>query len=125
LPIYGDMAAELEMAIAQGSPKCPYLVQDEGKSVFDFKKAWKAACKAAGVPNALSSMIVVGPPYAIMIDSGLSESEAMEITGHKTRSMFERYHIRSDRRLKQNAAKMEAHVQTLAAEAQPSDEQVH
>ncbi len=44
LPIYGDMAAEIEMAISLGDPKCPLLVQREGKPVFDFEKSWKTAC---------------------------------------------------------------------------------
>jgi integrase len=37
-----------------------------------------------------------------MIEAGLSEKEAMEISGHKTRAVFDRYHIVSER-MKQNA----------------------
>jgi hypothetical protein len=51
-----------------------------------------------------------------MIEAGLSEKEAMEISGHKTRSVFDRYHIVSDRRLKEMAGKLEVHLKTKEAE---------
>jgi len=45
-----------------------------------------------------------------MIEAGLSVKEAMEISGHKTLAVFDRYHIVSERRMKQNAEKLEAHL---------------
>jgi hypothetical protein len=45
--------------------------------------------------------------------AGFSEKEAMEISGHKTRAVFDRYHIVSSRRLKELGRKMEAHLTTL------------
>jgi integrase len=45
-----------------------------------------------------------------MIEAGFSEKEAMEISGHKTRSVFDRYHIVSDRRLRQLGERLEAHM---------------
>jgi len=53
LPIYGDMAAQLDIALSGGDPKCQFLVQRDGKPVYDFDKAWVTACKAAGIPEAL------------------------------------------------------------------------
>ncbi len=41
----------------------------------------------------------------------------MEISGHKTRSVFDRYHIVSERRLKQLGEKMEAHIRGKEREA--------
>jgi integrase len=120
LPIYGDMAAELEMAIAQADPKCPLLVQRDGASVFDFEKAWRTACTAANVTGALFHDLR-RTAVTNMIEAGLSEKEAMEISGHKTRNVFDRYHIVSDRRLKQNATKMEQH---LAAKAEDERQQL-
>ena len=45
-----------------------------------------------------------------MIEAGLYEKEAMEISGHKTRAVFDRYHIVSERRMMQNAEKLAEHL---------------
>jgi Phage integrase family len=41
-----------------------------------------------------------------MIRAGISEKVAMEITGHRTRKTFERYHIVSDRDIRDVGVKM-------------------
>ena len=43
----------------------------------------------------------------------------MEISGHKTRYVFDRYHIVSDRRLREMASKLDAFLKAknIAAEA--------
>ncbi len=62
-----------------------------------------------------------------MIEAGLSEKEAMEISGHKTRAVFDRYYIASPRRLKAMGDKMAEHLKTKALESKgagPGDNQV-
>jgi integrase len=109
LPIYGDMGPELEMAIAAGDEDCPHLIQNEGRPVYDWEKAWAAACAAAGVAGTLFHDLR-RTALTNMIEAGLSEKEAMEISGHRTRSVFDRYHIVSERRLKEMAGKLEVHL---------------
>ena len=41
-----------------------------------------------------------------MIEAGLTEKEAMEISAHRTRAVFDRYHIVSECRMKLNAEKL-------------------
>jgi integrase len=41
LPIYGDMNAELSMAISLGEPACPFLIQDKGERVADWRSHGK------------------------------------------------------------------------------------
>ena len=103
------MKAELEMAIAAGSSDCPFLIQRGGERVLDWKKAWSTACETAGVPEALFHDLS-RTAVTNMIEAGLTEKEAMEISGHKTRAIFDRYHIVSDRRMKQNAQKLADHL---------------
>jgi integrase len=119
LPIYGDLLAEIDMALSAADRKCPFLIQNEGVPVFDFEKAWATACELAGVPEALFHDLR-RTALTNMIEAGLTEKEAMEISGHKTRAVFDRYHIVSERRLSQNAEKLEKH---LKAKEQSIDRQ--
>jgi integrase len=110
LPIYGDMRAELDMALSLGKPSCPFLIQDNGVLVFDWEKSWRTACKAAGIEGSLFHDLR-RTALTNMIEAGFSEKEAMEISGHKTRYVFDRYHIVSERRMKQLVPKLEAHLE--------------
>jgi len=122
LPIYGDMAAELELAVSACDRKCPFLVQDKGQPVFDFEKAWSSACEAAGVPKTLFHDLR-RTAITNMVEAGLSEKEAMEISGHKTRAVFDRYHIVSERRLQQNAEKLGEHLRAKESVAKAEIDQ--
>jgi integrase len=106
LPIYGDMEPELRawLRTIWASP-CSALIQDEGVRVMKFRRAW---ARAAGTETLFHDLRRTA--CTNMIEAGLSEKEAMEISGHKTNYIFKRYHIVSNDRMKQNAEKLEKHL---------------
>jgi integrase len=114
---------------------CPYVFHLNGQPVGEFRKSWKTACIDAGicevlkdeqgkpvvVKNKKGNEKVVKTPTKIfhdfrrtavrnMIRSGIPERVAMKISGHKTRSVFDRYNIVSDNDLKEAARKQQAYL---------------
>lgn len=74
----------------------PWVFHRNGRPVKSFRKAWATACTMAGCPGRI--------PHDLrrtaarnLVRRGVPQSVAMEITGHKTPSVFQRYNITDER----------------------------
>ena len=95
IPLSGRLLSLVQEAWNNRSLECPYLFHHKGEPIGDFRKAFDAACAAAGLqgilPHDLRRSAVRN-----FIRAGVKESVAMRLSGHRTRSVFDRYNIVSE-----------------------------
>ena len=91
-------------------PDCPYVFfGDTGERIGDFRKAWRSACKKAGVEGLIFHDLRRSAARN-MRKAGVPENTIMKIAGWKTAAMFRRYDIQDSRDIQRAAEIMEEQI---------------
>jgi len=109
LPMSQPLKEVLQRRVAARRLDCLMVFHDAGdEDMNDWWKAWKAACKLAGLPGK-KLHDCRRTAARNMIRSGTPERVAMQLTGHKTRSVFDRYNIVSEGDLRAGVDRLAAY----------------
>jgi integrase len=85
---------------------CPWVFHRNGRPIKQFKNAWRHACRLAGLRGRLVHDFR-RTAVRNLVNAGVREKVAMQLTGHKTRSVFDRYHIVSPDDVQEAGRKLE------------------
>jgi integrase len=84
----------------------------------NFERAWARACRAAGYPGRLVHDLRRSG-IRNLVRAGVPERVVMSISGHRSRSTFDRYNITSETDLQAAAAQLDAARKAAAATKTP------
>lgn len=112
LALEGPLQEIIKRRAARRRFGCDLVFHRDGEAVGDFRKRWKRACLSAGISGKI--------PYDLrrtavrnMVRAGVPERVAMAISGHRTRAIFDRYNIVSEKDLREAVTKTAAYVESL------------
>jgi integrase len=126
VPLRGKLLEIIERADARRRTWCPFVFHGwsckpsekvKVKCLGRFDKAWKTALQKAGLPTNILAHDQRTSAITNMRRAGIPESVAMRISGHKTRSVFERYNIVGTKDVEEGLDKLDAYVEQEAGSA--------
>ncbi len=103
-------------------PTMPFVFYTpKGEPIDEFRRSWKTACKKVGLQGRLFHDFR-RTAIRNMVRSGTPERVSMMISGHKTRSVFERYNIVNEEDLRLAAKRVETYISTKREAEDPYKE---
>lgn len=109
LPLDDELLEIIQRAFRDRRLDCEYVFQRKGRRIGDFKKAWRTACLMSGHPSLLVHDFR-RTTVRNLTRARVPEKIAMTMTGHKTRSIFDRYNIVDERDLAQAADQLNSYL---------------
>jgi len=101
-------------------PNCAYVCHRDGKPFNWLRHFWLQACDRIGLKGkTFHDLRRTG--VRNLIRAWVPETVAMRISGHSTRSVFDRYNITSENDLKQAATRLEIYLSTQKSTATVAD----
>jgi integrase len=123
IPIIGELFEMLTIEKTrrnQMHPECPYVFSRYGKRILNFYSAWTEASLRAGLADdqgkakrLFHDLRRTG--VRNLIRAGVPERIAMMISGHKSRSVLDRYNIVDERDLLTAGHRLESYLQVQSA----------
>jgi integrase len=109
-----------EVRKTRGDLACPYIFDHDGARIGNLKKAWVSACRAAGFPIGRKNGGYVfhntrHTAVTNLVNAGVPAHEAMGVSGHRTRSVFDRYSIKLHEQTRAALRKATDYVQGLSS----------
>jgi integrase len=108
LTLVGELREIIERRLEKCLPECPLVFHRNGKPIKTFRRAFAAACETAKlvgiVPHDLRRSGVRN-----FTKAGLSESEGMSISGHRTNAVYKRYNIIDEELQRQSLERVTEH----------------
>jgi integrase len=102
--LFEELWTEHDALKTQGTI-CPFVFHRKGNRIRTFRKAWANACERAGYPGRILHDLRRSA-VRNMERKGLSRSVAMQLTGHKTESVYRRYAITSEADLREGVDRL-------------------
>ena len=106
----GEVAEVIERRRQARHPEAPWVFHRNGCPIRDFRYAWKKALTAAGVTDYKFHDLRRTGVWN-MILAGVPEKHAMQVSGHKTRHMIDRYNITVERDTHNTLAQTQAYLE--------------
>jgi integrase len=117
LPLYAaEMRHFLQMALEKRNPACPYIFQYRGKKLKSPRTGFENARRNAGLQHVLMHD-TRRTAVRNMVRAGISKKRAMQISGHLTDNVFDRYDIEAEEDAVDTGVKMRGFMEKEAAAA--------